>query len=125
VIGYHYTSWENWERIQREGLIPYTLTTPPEVAGERAVWVFAEPFYGEADQWQATYTMTRHRTLKAVRLRVRYPRKDELDYHIRHQGTVGGWAFHRDAPARLVGRRIPPCSITLDRVYELTQRMAA
>ena len=134
MIGYHYTSWENWQRIKREGLKPYDLentaarNTKPEnqvPRGTKAIWTWAERLKGRSEFGQVMWTTIVKDTDKVVRLSYDYGQSDifngETRLHYLSLSTdYGSNVYHKDAPAHLVTCHVPPDRIKCERVFEFS-----
>ena len=133
MIGYHYTSAENYKEIKTEGLIPYWIKKK-----DLELW-FAEGIHGiwlwknnlsDADHlgsilWQL---MTKAST-NIVKLSVEYKEADlyvkyGCPVEIEHDGRLGVWDYHDRVLAVIIGKPISPDRITLVGEYDLCQRVA-
>ena len=131
--GYHYTSWENWQQIKREGLKPYDLENTaarnnvPEnqvEKGTKAIWTWAERLQGHSEFGQIIWTIARRDTEKVVRLSYDYDRSDIYNSETRTHDLsfstdYNRVSYHEGAPAHLVTCTIPPDRITCERVFEI------
>lgn len=132
MIGYHYTSAENYEQIKVEGLIPYPLTNPNLVDNplipSRGIWVYCHPqpplSHAGCIVWQAV----RKKTDRVAYLRVAYSFLDRLSPEanqeasfwpgrLLHTLSIEGVELHRGVPAHLLHRRISPDQIWLIEMY--------
>lgn len=133
MIGYHYTSWENWQQIKREGLKPYGLKstiarhTVPE--GTKGIWTWAKPLEGSSEFGQVVWTIIRRDCKKVVRLSYEYDKADVYPYGQFKQWTwqhdlscstpYNETIYHKAAPAHVLVTPIPPDRITCERVFEI------
>ena len=143
MIGWHYTSVERWKIIQREGLVPQPVRTPPEVVATYdgplfGVWVWEREQTGRALWGETIWMMMRHATERVVALRIEYT-EDEVARDatgrrviMRHDGIGNRGAgvehhppvrWHDGEPALLIGATIPPERVTLVSLFEI-QRVA-
>jgi hypothetical protein len=137
MIGYHYTSFDNWLQIQKEGLIPYEIHKQElekyfphrKLMG---IWVWTGRFYGEPHAGSVIYQVAYRATPHVVLLSVGYDEKDILKYHwpdgrwgdvrISHDGHVEKWIYHTGVEESvLVTKPIPPKKIHLVREYDLVK----
>lgn len=126
MIGYHYTSLENYRHIRTEGLRPYVIDKPDLAAlgPILGVWVWSRPLLGNEHVgsilWQ---TMTKN-TTHVVQLAVEYDSRsllyrDGKPVEIQHDGKLGSWVYHESTPAIVITETIPPDQITKVGEYDL------
>jgi hypothetical protein len=137
--GYHYTSWENWQKIKREGLKPYDVSRP-EFAGYfkkvRGVFTWKRKLTGVEHYGSIAYQAHMRGTLKIVELRFRYSNAQILKYKgsnmlMWHSGTLssesGGKSnemdYHKAVSSVIVVETIPASQIELVGVYDLVKRL--
>ena len=82
MIGYHYTTWKNWKKIQREGIRPYWITNPQlqDKIGRESVfgiWVWKRWYRGRSHVGNILRQMSKGES-KAVFLKVKFEFKDIL-----------------------------------------------
>lgn len=70
-IGWHYTSWENYERIREVGLRPYRQPKIDAAAGEEiwGVWAYLHRHGGRVHVGSVMYQMVNRPTSKVVLLK--------------------------------------------------------
>jgi hypothetical protein len=126
MIGYHYTSLENYRHIRSEGLRPYTIEKPDlaTLGPLFGVWVWSRPLVGDEHVgsilWQ---TMTKN-TTQVVQLSVEYDSgsllfRDGQPVEIQHDGKLGSWVYHERTPAIIITEIIPPEKINKVGEYDL------
>lgn len=108
MIGYHYTTYSNWKRIKKEGLIPYKIQReellPYFKRGiAHGIWVWTKKLKSIAHVGAILYQMTMKNELKAVLLKVKFNYDDVLSppnssddiIALCHHGTIGNLKYHR------------------------------
>lgn len=132
MTGYHYTSFENWKRIRREGLCPYILRKDIVPDGVPGIWLFLNQQHGESHAGCILFQIKAKRTFHVVELRVNYQenwcvRNGWRDVVVIHEGIVTddhgcliGY-YHKDARATIAWQPIPPECIQLVGEYEFKQ----
>lgn len=129
MIGYHYTSFENWQRIRHEGLRPYVLRKDIVSDGVPGIWLFLNQQYDESHAGCIFFQIKTKRTFHVVELQVNYRqswcrRNGWNDFEILHEGMItddrGGLIgyYHKDARATIAWQPIPPECIQLVGEYE-------
>lgn len=136
--GYHYTSWENWQEIQRVGLIPYPIRNPSIrrqfPAGAEGIFTWTTRPTGIAHYGQAIWVMIHHHTLSVVLISYEFERHEEYGsengghWTIKHDGELctnygKPWVYHKDEPAVLIKVPISPDRIALEAVYNFQDLM--
>lgn len=124
--GYHYTSKENWEKIKKEGLIPqliYKKEVDEYCPGAKAVWIWEKKLKGDEHLGTLLFQLQKTKKTKIVVLMVKYNDYDRLSFEgtpikIFHEGEIGEWRYHDDAPARLITKVIPPKDIKKIKEYD-------
>lgn len=128
--GYHYTSLNNWQQIEQEGLLPspfdyaQILATSPETEGS---WLFRYQQDGPALFGQLIDLFARQeQSWDYVELEVDFSIKDclkalheEDTLSLTHDGACGPWVYHEDEPIIIVSKPIPACQIKLLRTFDL------
>ena len=130
MIGWHYTSYENWLKIQTEGLRPYPISKPdlarfyPD-ATVMGIWAWIDRPVGLAHAGNCVYQMATKGVSKVVMLKVRYDKKDTVGpggFHLlfHHDGHIEQLVYHDGSQtAYVVGVPIPPEDIELVEVFDL------
>lgn len=133
AIGYHYTSYECWQKIKREGLKPYTIYHP-EVREYihkgmiTGIWLWWMPQTGLSHRGCILYQMSQKNSTKIVLLSVKYNVDDRMgsnsseDYILPHNGYIGELHYHSGKDpekAYVIKKTIPAKKITLLAEYDL------
>ena len=129
MIGYHYTTKSNWEKIKTYGIVPY-LISKPELeeyfpGGVNAVWVWTNNLRGLAHSGSIIWQSQKGEAV-IVKLRIKYRKEDVLSYgeatiKLYHDGTIGDLKYHDEAESCLVTKIIPPKDIKLVGEYDLIE----
>lgn len=136
--GYHYTSWENWQSIQKEGLQPYQMRQADLIRLARmylsedavrqlySIWVWLDRLMGVAHTGAILFQLATKNTHRVVLLRVTYKKEDVLRLGGQrvvacHEGFIEAWHYHSGDQAVLVTTPIPPEDIQLLRVYDVVE----
>ncbi len=127
--GYHYTSFEAWERIKREGLIPQPLHKPELSRYFRkiinGIWIWKKRMFGGAHIGSILFQVATKQTLKVVCLEVSYNPQYILKYKgkyiiLYHNGLMGDWYYHSGKQTSIIiTNPIPPSKIKLVKIYDL------
>lgn len=135
MIGYHYTTLEHWEAIQKVGLKP-SLVQKLEIEEElrRAkgptqlfgVWIWKDEQKGLAHLGSVMRVLAVHNSPQVVVLAVNFNDEDivRIGYKrliIPHDGEIGNFHYHTHEEAFLLKDTIPPERITLVRSYNLLE----
>lgn len=137
MIGYHYTSFDNWQKIKTEGLSPYVFYKPEtaDIIPEGkffGVWIWRRRFRGMSHVGSIMYQVSTKKTPKIVLLKVRYRKEDRMAnpygegiVSISHTGTFGEFAFHTGVEkSYVIVKPIPPEQIKLLEVYDVDKAFA-
>lgn len=128
MIGYHYTSAENYEKIKAEGLLPYWIRKKDLEAyfenGIHGIWLWKNNLSGTDHLGSVLWQLMTKASTNIVKLRVEYEEEDQYMWHgyiveIEHDGRLGVWNYHDRVPAVVIGKPIPPDRITLVAEYDL------
>jgi len=136
-IGYHYTSIENWAKIKREGLQPYTidrislnsyLKNPPV----QGIWTWLHKQTGLPHIGSILFQMGTKATMQVVLLTYKYDLNDLLysdlpEYEgdlitLPHDGFIGNLKYHnrkKQETAVILLKPIPPENIDLLDTYNI------
>lgn len=131
-IGWHYTSFGSWRKIQKKGLRPYWIPGhrlsgwSPE--GTMGIWLWRKELKGPEELGSILYQVATKKALKVVKLKVVY------DYDGRwtpingdsailyHSGNMGDWQYHDGSQEAIIYTRpILPPQIHLIQVYDLLE----
>ena len=137
LVGYHYTSWENWKQIRETGLHLYMLERPEfpeEYRQQMGIWVWQENVSGLSHCGQIIYHMAKKASTRIVKLQVLY-REESIfrgklgesfgRIRIGHRGTIQNLVYHEDEPAWIIKEPIPADRIKLVCVYDLFDMVGA
>ncbi len=130
MIGYHYTTLDNWRSIQKNGLRPYRLPThATETLGkeiEVGIWVWRKLPKNKNHLGNLIRVVAKHDSTKVCLLKISYTKKDifHLDgrpVQIVHAGNIERFWYHKDFPAFIISSPIPPEQIQLLGQYDLVK----
>jgi hypothetical protein len=128
MIGYHYTSAENYEKIRTEGLAPYWIKKKDLEAyfegGIHGIWLWKNDLSGNDHLGSVLWQLMTKASTNIVKLRVEYEEADQYVKHgspveILHGGRLGVWHYHDRVPAVVIGKPIPPERIAVIAKYDL------
>jgi hypothetical protein len=134
--GYHYTSYENWQKIQKQGLIPYKINhsdilkyIPFPVMG---IFTWKESHEGLSHLGNIMFQKATKNTTRIVKLCFNYEQEDILHYEgakvqLYHYGEITGSgsggevsnSYHTGQQAYIITRPIEPKNIKLIGDYDL------
>jgi hypothetical protein len=142
-IGFHYTTATAWQAIQKEGITPYPLARGAlerkqfleMIGGDiEGVYLWVQPFTGATHTASVIHASLGHRVWNITLLRVSYAIRDIIPLPAvpTHTGTFSSvdpgegepWIVHRDQPAVLLSRAVPPENIRLVGDYDLVALLA-
>lgn len=139
MIGFHYTSFDNWLNIQKNGMKPYPIRNVDfteffGVKRKKGIWVWEEPQEGLAHFGSVIYQVSSKASLKIVRLALEYdfdrdvlksPWSDEQSFLLSHTGNIGNLDYHDGTQkARLLVNPVPTEKIWLVDEYDLLELLA-
>lgn len=121
MIGYHYTSFENWTKIKVEGLKPVSRTKKQldiiKYFGDvPCVWIYTRKAQGVGHFGNFIWHLADKNTTKVVMLEVTYDKEDELpslpayygkQINLTHWGNIGQFQYHVE-PFTLLANMITP-----------------
>lgn len=134
MVGYHYTSFEHWEKIQKEGLVPQVVKNLDIYKQIRrninkdifGTWVWEKKHRGKAHVGNILRVVAMHDTMHVVLLRLRFLDGDIFRVgkdraHLFHDGYIGNFAYHNinKHSAWLIKSRVPPDDIKLVGNYNM------
>lgn len=122
MIGWHYTAYNNWLSIQKEGFVPYPISKPeineyfPE--GVKGIWVWTERPMGESELGSILFQTATKQSTHIVLLEFEYDSESILKWQgrrvlLKHDGTMGGWLYHEKQEALIITHPIPVDKIRL------------
>jgi len=123
--GYHYTSYENWKKIKKEGFIPYVINKTELLNFNFkelpfGIWLWKRHLSKEAHTGVVLSQIANKNASKVVLLKVKYdkddiltdPMNDMVNFILCHSGTVGNFVF-KSGKAVVVTKPIPAFNIQL------------
>ncbi|MFW5962640.1 MAG: hypothetical protein ACOCQR_03390 [bacterium] len=138
LIGYHYTTKNAWEEIQKEGLKGYRKHNiePRECSTffkkrkikPKGVWLwFSDPGEDNEDELGIVIArMCTKNTLQIVKLEVSYELKETYKFGedisyvtVDHRGENGNWLYHKNREAIFIIGSIPPNRIKKVKEFNL------
>jgi hypothetical protein len=142
MIGYHYTSADNWQSIRDDGLIPYLIDHPHivhlGVGAVYGIFVWPKRPRGICHVGNIMFQVGSKGTTRIVRLEIAYTDRDiwtNIDgdrLRLVHHGALtasragldsAGMAYHVNEPAVILGRHIEPERISLTGEWDLIERL--
>ena len=128
MVGYHYTSEENWVKIREQGLRPYILREDIVEDGIPGIWLYIERQRGLSHAGCILFQIDRRRSLNVVELAIEYDKAitTRSGWHnlpVSHEGTINDGTgrfiavYHRAAQATIAWRPIAPERIQLLGLY--------
>lgn len=135
MIGYHYTSYQNWLNIMNKGLRLQHIDKPelkkwfPD--GVDGVWVWERELSPIDELGSVLWQLQSKTRTKIVKLEIEFHYGQWLYWHdpethsqmsvsLTHTGVMGDYLFHPGSPvARILTEPVLPENIKLVRVFEL------
>jgi hypothetical protein len=120
VIGYHYSSYKNWLKIRKQGLIPYRIDGIDEWLKKpvKGIWVWKDRMKGIEHLGTLLDRVIRKKTPRVVFLRVRFDNINCLQgFEIRHEGKLQDWIYHKKRQSFIVLSKIPVRDIEIIESY--------
>lgn len=130
--GYHYTSWRNWQSIQKHGMRPYEISKPELLDYfdyyPTGIWCWVEEPSDESELGTLIFQLSSKGQTKVVKLELVYTDKDLLYYEgngyrrkvdLSHDGGMGNWVYHEGQDAVIITKPIPVKKIKLVKVFDL------
>lgn len=130
MTGWHYTSYENWLKIKKTGLIPYHIPYdkfggyfPDGVAG---IWTWYEELTGKSEVGTIIWQVATKQCERVVKLKYEFDADELLEYNggefrLPHTGEIGNYVYHKDELARIIIKTIPPERIELVQVFKMEE----
>jgi hypothetical protein len=134
MIGYHYTSSENYEKIRNEGLAPYWIRKKDLELwfseGIHGIWLWKNDLTDTDHLGSILWQLMTKASTNIVKLRVEYEEVDQYVQYgypveILHDGKLGVWDYHHRVPAVILGKPVPPARIAMVAKYDLCASLAA
>lgn len=140
MIGYHYTSWDNWLSIEQRGLHPYDLKKREITEALERDGLIRGPVYaiftwkraqsGRELAGSIMFHALGKTCTRVVELKLTYAHDDRIWrcnggavdlFHDMDDRGPGHCFWHRQVPAFLLKNPVPPKRIRLLRVFDLTK----
>lgn len=143
MIGYHYTSWENYTQIHDTGLTPYKIKDKPfrsyGLHDIKGVWLWANQLVKESHWGTVILQLQKKKTEHVVQLKCEFDFATRLMYkgngevHVSHLGQLTNskgpiFTYHEAEPVYITTVPILPSNIQLIDIYawkDLPRLMAA
>ena len=133
MITYHYTSFSNWKKIKKEGLVPYEIKHDELfiVFGEypMGIWLWKNKPRGIAHTGGVIYQLATKNDTKIVLLRVtiddwsvlRAP--DGRTIKLTHEGHIQEFQYHKNEKSVICTDFVSPKDIELVDIYDVKERL--
>ena len=129
MIGYHYTSYENWKGIKRDGMIiPYPVEDLKNtIIGMRnGIWLWKNKPKGKNHVGLIIDRVAKKNTTKVVVLECEFDSNDILRngnklIEMRHRGDIGNFVYHKRFPSYIITK--PIVRFKLLKIYDVIQRL--
>lgn len=129
MTGYHFTAYSNWLSIQKDGLVPYHINKP-EIDRHftepvKGIWTWDSRPTGKSELGSILFQTSTKQSTRIVLLEFDYEMADRLKalgggtINLFHDGHLGSWLYHKDQPAHIVTKVIPPSDIRLIKHIDL------
>jgi len=149
-VGYHYTTLKNWEKIEKEGLIPYlpeehdnlyirtdhwSLRIHFGENGElpKMIWIWEKKQSSLSHLGNILFQAASKNETKIVLLEVQFKKSDIMiskfkhkkgAQNIYHDGQIGNFIYHEQEEALLLKNVIPPERVILLKYYDLEELLS-
>ncbi len=134
MIGYHYTSFENWQHIRETGLKPYAIHHPEIVNAYsnmaqqlKGIWIWTSKLQGLDHAGAVIFQAGTKASAHIVQLSVEYDDADRdmnlsrpAFFDLTHMGHIGRLQYHYAAEATILFRAIPLSRIGLIGQYDIS-----
>lgn len=140
MFGYHFTTSENWQKIQRWGLITSLIDDAKirELSGSQdGIWIYNEPLEDDELLGCLIWLMGQKRTDTICELKIEFQTEDRLQpidaapgdcLRLIYHGQVGSgtplqadWNYVKSKPITILRYSIPPEQVELHRHWALRQ----
>jgi len=133
MITYHYTSFSNWKKIRKQGLVPYEIRHAELfiIFGEYplGVWLWKNKPRGVAHTGGVLYQLATKNETKIVLLRVSIDESgillspDGRNIKMTHDGHIDAFQYHKHERSVIYTDFIPPEDIELVDIYDVKERL--
>lgn len=131
MVGYHFTSYRNWQNIRNVGLTAYPINKP-EVDKYfdypvQGIWTWKDRPTGQSELGSILFQTSTKQSTHIVLLEFSYRPSDILvtaddrKVEVFHDGILGNWLYHEQQPAYIVTADISPGDIRLVKEYDLME----
>jgi hypothetical protein len=132
MLGYHYTTYDNWRRIQQHGLRPYSLTNliahRPEAS--KGIWLWKRKPLAKNHLGNIMRCVACHNDTRVVLLEVSFSSEDVMRYgrtlmpslfdaDLNHDGSIDNFHYHHNFPAIVLKHTVPPEQVKLLGDYDM------
>lgn len=131
--GYHYTSWENWQKIRRQGLVPYKdghwdYLKHAGCPEDKIIYTYDRKQHGLSLFGILMWHSHKKSTAKVVLLRIDYRQEEAMfdggkyagtGHHDLHSAKNDDAFYHKGEPFTFLCKRIPAKRVELEKVYDL------
>lgn len=131
MIGYHYTSWENWVGIRSQGMRPQWITEEGiRVVSKntKGIWLYQSRLESEELLGMLLSVLGTKRCSCACELEVSYQSPERIQAHaiedelcLSFSAAIGDWNFIQDKPIVITKEYIPVNKVMLRRTWSLDQ----
>lgn len=141
--GYHYTSWEAWQSIQKCGELQPRCIDHPDfktlgLRDTQVIWTWWEPFTGMSHYGSILFQMHKKRTLCVVLISYNYDTRDcygetsrSNAWTFQHKGDLGTtlgddshcsrWVYHDGTQtSHLLMKPVPLGDIKVEAIYDFS-----
>lgn len=122
MTGYHYTTYSNWLKIKKEGLIPYDVSHKDlKKLKLKGIWVFKEKCDRQTQIGSIIYQLSTKLEFNIVKLKVYYEEKDCTDFEFLHSGKLGALSYSADKNCDLITKKVSVKDIKLVKKFDLVK----
>ena len=132
MIGYHYTSLENWKDIKTTGLHPRAIHHPEVIHAlndsPKGIWIWTSRLRGLDHAGAIIFQAGTKASARIVQLAIEYDEDDRgtnlsrpTFFDLTHMGHIGRLQYHYAAEATILFRAIPLSRIELIGEYDLSK----
>lgn len=134
LIGYHFTPYETWQKIQAEGL-KLRLTWKEDIGRYfpqpiPGIWIYTRPLTPKETLFATLAIAGQQASLRIVKLEVKYTADQVLSYDGRNlllqlKVSLDNLACYRRLPAKILTTRVDPSDIRLLEDFNLMDLVTA
>jgi hypothetical protein len=145
LVGYHYTTLEAWQNIQKVGLLPHILDgAQTQVIRDwtglkkpKGIWLWQKRLRGSSHVGTLLHRAIDHAKgelpiIALLRIELTpdmiqcWGSKNSdirVGTNVTHTGTFNDWKYHTEEDVWIVKNKIEPKSITLVKTYDITRKL--